>query len=160
MPQPILIEPLSDIPIRVERLADVAPHVILLQAIPGPPGPTSLARTAMAINIDATFAPFLPGDKADLAVPFNGTIVGWQAFAWPAGNVTVDIRRTAFAAFPPGPADSITNGDPIELVGASKGEGDAASWLTGLSEGDVLRYTVLTNDTIRRLSVALFVERD
>lgn len=160
MSEPIIVEPVSDEPILVEKLTSSAPSIIVIDTIPGLPGPVSMAKTCIAVVVDAGLVPLLPGDKADLPVPFTGVVTGWMALAFPAGNVTVDIQRAPFAAFPPGPADSITNGDLITLAGSSAGEGDAATWDAGLSEGDVLRYSIVTSDTIRRLTIGLFVERD
>jgi hypothetical protein len=155
---PLVIERLSNEPILVEPLTSGAPIVVLLPSGPGPFGPISMAKTAMTIIVDGLGGVIMPGIKADLPAPFNGRITGWELLGDLAGAVTVDIQigrpleAVAFA--------SICGGNQPSLTAVDAGAGDAVGWNSDISNGDVVRYIIDDVQTIRRLSIALFVERD
>jgi hypothetical protein len=156
--EPIIVEPIANEPIYIEPLVSSAPAVVAIASSPGPFGPVSLAKTTIAVTIDGQGTVLTPGVKADLPTPFNGRITGWQLIGDLNGNAVVDI----LVGDPVNdvPYSSITGGNEPELTAVDAAVGDALGWNAQISEGDVLRYQLVTVDTIRRLTIALFVERD
>jgi hypothetical protein len=155
---PIRIERLFRQPLNVEPLMTGAPNVIAIGGMVGPFGPVSMAATTVAITIDGGGNVIIPGDKADLPINWNGKITGWMLISDLAGNASVDI----LVGDPVNgiPYASITGGNTLDLTAVSAAAGNVAGWNPDLSSGDVLRYHVASLNTIRRLTVALFVERD
>lgn len=160
MSEPILVAPLADEPIFVQHLAGGAPNVIVIENIPGPPGAISLAATTMAVTIDGQGGVIVPGMKADLPIGFDGELTGWAVLGDLAGDLEMDILLGRPFDPVPVPYSSIVAGNPPELIATDVMQGDVVGWTIALSEGDVLRYTVVSAAIVRRATVALFVERD
>lgn len=136
-----------------------APAVVVVASSPGPIGPVALVATAMTVIVDGGGSVILPGVKADLPVPFDGEIVGWELIGDLAGDVEVDILRgrpvdgVPFAGITGGAANR------PKLTAVAADDGDALGWDVVLSNGDALRYSVISAQTVRRLTIAIFVER-
>lgn len=150
----INVEPLAVTPIFIEG----GMQVIALNSSPGPFGPISLAVTTMAIICDGGGTPIIPGFKADLPAPFTGRVTGWELLGDLAGNAVVDIL--VGQPLTGGPFVSITAGNKPHLTAVDAAAGDALGWTPELSPDDVVRYVVQSADTVRKLTIALFVERD
>jgi hypothetical protein len=155
---PLIIERLDRRAIFIEPLMSGAPNVIALGAMPGPFGPVSMTAATLAIIIDGNGNVIIPGVKGNLPVSWSGKIIGWEMIGDLAGSTVVDILKgDPVHAIP---YASITGGNKPELTAVDAAQGDVAGWDIDLLPGDVLRYSVESLSTIRRLTVALFVERD
>ena len=98
------------------------------------------------------------GVKAELPVFFNGTIVGVELLADVSGSCVVDIQKSTYGGFPT--TATIVDGSKPTLSSAIKYLDQTLSgWTTGLSDGDVLRFKIDSISSIKRLSVALKVQR-
>jgi hypothetical protein len=157
---PIRVERLSDTPIRVMSLYPGGQQTINIGAMAGPPGPLAERKVPIPFLIEsAGGAPISPGIKGDLFIPYDCTIVEWWMFGDQAGNMVVDILRDVPGAFPPGVGDSIVGGTPPKLINQSVRSGDAADWQKVIPANSVLRYSILSADTLQRVTIELIVER-
>jgi hypothetical protein len=98
-------------------------------------------------------APISAGNKGDITLPFDGRITGVKLIADQAGDVVVDVLKSAFPAVP---AVSITNGSKPTLVGAvTYSDVALAGWTTGFLKNDVLRVVVDSAAVVERVTVSL-----
>jgi hypothetical protein len=158
MSDPITVVPLSPKPILVEPIGGGAPTVVVVSGGSGPFGPVSMAVSTIAVTIDGQGTVIVPGDKADVPINWNGRITGWELLSDLAGGAVVSIKKAR--PLEAAPYASITNGDDPSLIAVAAAAGDALTWDADLIAGDALRISVVSLNTIRRLTVALFVERD
>lgn len=150
----ILVQPLTQGPILVTPYLPGAPTVIALESIPGPPG---ASLSAIELTVDAGVTAIGPGVKTDVTVEHDHVITGWRMVADRVGDLDMDISMTSFDNFPAGFA-SIDGGN-LSMTGAEKAEGGTLGWMTTIPARSILRYTVLSASLIRRVTVALKVER-
>jgi hypothetical protein len=98
------------------------------------------------------------GVKVELPVFFNSTIVGVEMLADVSGSCVVDIQKGTYGGFPT--TATIVDGSAPTLSSAIRYLDQTLSgWTTGLSDGDVLRFKIDSISSIKRLSVALKVQR-
>lgn len=95
-----------------------------------------------------------------LQVPANYTLTGWQAFAYPAATIVMDVWVETFPTLPT-VADSITSGSPISISAASSNTGTVAGWTTTtIDRGDWMAFSLTTNDVATFISVQLQAEKN
>lgn len=131
----------------------------------GPPGPPG----ADAIGIEATLTfiiegggiPITPGAKPGLDdLPFNAEILSWTLTGDPAGSIVIDLLRSSFAAYPPGPGDSITGTEQPELMAALASQSNTlAGWNLVIAKGDSIVPDVISATTIERATLTVRVRR-
>ena len=98
------------------------------------------------------------GIKADLYVPFSGTIIGVTLLADQTGSVVLDVWKKAYANYPPLLADTITAAAKPTLSAAVKyRDTTLAGWNLAVSAGDCLRLNFDSVATITRLFVGFDV---
>lgn len=154
MSDPIIIERLTNEPIVIEG----GPSIIVLDTNSGPFGPVANVSTAITLVVDGAGNVIIPGVKADLPVDWTGSIIGWMLLGDLAGSATVDILKgDPINAVP---YASITGGAGPSMTAVDAAEGTVVGWTPDLAPGDVLRFQVVSLSTIRRLTIALFVERN
>lgn len=101
------------------------------------------------------------GVRADISIPFNGTITGVRLLADQTGSCVVDIWKDTYANFPPTDADSITASATPTLSSASKYEDTTLTgWTTDIDAGDILRFNIDSVTTITRLTIQLTILKD
>jgi len=127
----------------------------------GPTGPTGLGeKTTVQIIIGNGVDAITTGIWGDIRVPFAGTITGVTILADQAATAAIDIWVDSYANFPPTNADSITAAAPPSLTAAAKNEDTTLTgWTTALSEGDILRFNVDSNDVATRITLSLAITR-
>jgi hypothetical protein len=154
---PIVIERLSVAPILIEPLMDGALSIIAISTMPGPFGPVALQEIAIDLIVDGQGAAILPGVKADIPINWAGTISGWKLVGDQTGSCVVDILKgdPVHAV----PYASIVGGSGPSMTTVEAAEGGTVGWATDIEPGDILRFQVVSISSIRRLTVALFVER-
>lgn len=111
----------------------------------------------------ANDAGILPGVKGFYPVPFDCTISYWTLMADQVGSVVFDIYKTAFAAAPPGPDDTIItlSAERPALVGSRLNlDRRLAGWNIQLFRGDILAIDVLSADRVSSVTLSLFVTRN
>lgn len=119
------------------------------------PDPLIWKRT-LIIVIDGLGAEILPGIAGDAAVHFDCEIAGWRLLADQAGDIVVDVWKTAYAGFPPTVADSITAADLPTLSGVDHDEDTTLTgWTTDVDPGDVFRFNVDSCSGITRATLTL-----
>lgn len=98
------------------------------------------------------------GIKADIYVPFSGTIIGVTLLADQTGSVVLDVWKKAYANYPPLLADTITASAKPTLSSAVKyRDTTLTGWNTSISAGDCLRLNFDSAGTITRLFVGFDV---
>lgn len=100
------------------------------------------------------------GIAADLAIPFDCTILSYLALADQTGSIQVDVWKAAEADFPPTNADSITASAPVAITASNKrADVTLTGWTTAISAGDILRFNIDSVTSITRLTISLRVSR-
>jgi len=120
-----------------------------------------VTESSVVLNIASgayTIAPGLKGATGKL--PMDGTITEATLLADKAGNVTVDIWKSSYAGYAPSVADSITGGNPMQLVSSIKTSNTVLTgWDTAVAKGDILLFHVSNPLTIGFLALTLNIER-
>jgi len=97
------------------------------------------------------------GSFCDVFVPYGFRATRWTLLAGQAGDVSIDVRAAAYAAYPV--SGSITAGTPPALTGAEKAQGSTlAGWAT-VDGPSTVRFIVTAAAGIRRVSLILEVDR-
>jgi len=127
----------------------------------GPTGPTGLgANTTVQVVIGNGTDIISAGIWGDVQVPFDGTITGVTLLADQAATAVIDIWVDTYANFPPTNADSITAAAPPTLTAANKSNDTTLTgWTTALSDGDILRFNVDSNDVATKITLNLEITR-
>lgn len=100
------------------------------------------------------------GIKGDLEVPFDCVIQEVTMLADQTGSIEMDIWRDEYANFPPTVSDSIVGANPPKIVSDLKSKDTALSgWTREITAGDILRFNVNSATTIRRVTIALKVQK-
>lgn len=120
-----------------------------------------LARSAdVAFIIDGGDAAITTGIKGDLEIPFACTIISARLFADQIGSIVIDIWKDNYTNFPPTGADSITASAKPTLSSAQKSQDTTLTgWTTALTAGDILRFNVDSVNTVRRVTLSLYVTK-
>jgi hypothetical protein len=116
----------------------------------------------LGITIDGAGANITTGVKGYVRVPYNCTITKAEMVANDNGDVTVEIWKDSYAAFPPTSGDSIYGGTAPSITGNIKSTDSLLSgWATSLSEGQYLAFNVPTASTgsLTRVTLTLAVTR-
>ena len=116
----------------------------------------------LGITIDGAGANILSGVKGFLRVPYNCTITKAEMVANDVGNVTVQVWRDTYAAFPPTSADLIYGTTPPTITASNKStDSTLSSWNTSLTEGEYLAFNVPSSSTgsLYRVTLVLVVNR-
>jgi hypothetical protein len=125
----------------------------------GPPGPSSSCFPTA--SFDGGTANIASGAFCDLFVPFGFNITRATLLADEAGTFQVDVRSVPFAAFPPGPGDSICGGNAPALIGSNRvQDGVLSGWTTAVPAGSVIRFVVTASAGVRRATLTLEGARD
>lgn len=113
--------------------------------------------------IDGGGSAITSGIKADIMVPYNCTVLGWDIVGDASGTIQVDIWKDTYANFPPTVADTITGTEKPALSSAQKNQDTSlSSWTTSLTRNDWLRINVDSSPapaTVTRVTVVIRVKR-
>lgn len=115
----------------------------------------------LQIIIDGGGSAITTGIKADLVVPYNCTVIGWDILGDASGSIVIDIWNDTYANFPPTVADTITGTEKPTLSSAAKNQDVAlSSWTTTLTRNDILRFNVDSASTVTRVTLSLRIKRN
>ncbi|MEY3400443.1 MAG: hypothetical protein RLZZ86_40 [Cyanobacteriota bacterium] len=115
----------------------------------------------LQIVIDGGGSTITTGVKADLVVPYNCTVLGWDILANASGSIVVDVWKDTYANFPPTVADTITGTEKPTLSSAQKNQDTAlTSWTTTLTRNDILRFNVDSATTVTRVTLSIRIRRN
>jgi hypothetical protein len=104
--------------------------------------------------------PITAGVKADVEMPFAGTITAARLFADQTGSIVVDVWKDTYANYPPTVADTITAAAKPTLSSADKYQDTTLTgWTTAFAAGDTLRINVDSATTVTRVTLAFRVAR-
>lgn len=100
------------------------------------------------------------GVKKKIYVPFDCTILGWDAVADQTGSIVVDIWNKAYASLPATVSDTIAGTEKITISSGIKGQDlTLTTWTTSLTKGTWLYFNVDSVTSIHELTIALRVKR-
>jgi hypothetical protein len=98
------------------------------------------------------------GVKADVTVPYGGTITNWTLLADQVGSVVIDIWKDSYANYPPIVGDTITGTTKPTLSSAQKASNaPSGDWNATIVAGDTLRFTIVSISSVTRLNLTLTV---
>lgn len=114
----------------------------------------------LQIIIDGGGSAITTGVKADLLVPYNCTVLGWDIFGDASGSIVIDVWKDTYANFPPTVADTIAGTEKPTLSSAVKNQDTAlSSWTTALTRNDILRFNVDSASTVTRVTLSIRIKR-
>lgn len=111
---------------------------------------------SIELIIDGQGGVISTGVKADIEVPFSGTVTAWRLVANAAGSIVVDVLSAPFASFPASAA-SIWGGSKPTLASAQSAQATGLSIV--VTAGDWWRFNVDSAATITRVTIAITIAR-
>lgn len=117
--------------------------------------PVNSTLREVSFSLDGQGSPITSGGTWYLAaVPFAGTITGWNIVADISGSIVVDVWKTNAAV--PTVANTITASALPTLSSAQAAFGGAVTgWTTAVAVGDVFAFHVNSAATLTKLSLTL-----
>lgn len=131
---------------------------VTLSYIPGS------AQFPIGAVFDAGTSAISGSPSVDVPCPASGTLVSWTLLADVAtGNATIDVLKSTYSGFA-GSLASIVNvgsgGVKPALSGVIKNtDSSLAFWTTSITAGDIIRFTVDSSTTKKRLEIQLLYTR-
>lgn len=120
---------------------------------------TNQNRRTIALTLDGGSTAISTGVKADVRIPYSGTITGWQIVGTPSGSIVIDVWKDSYTNHPPTVADTIAGSEKPTLSSATKNEDTAlGTWNTALTAGDWLRFNVDSASTVTRVQLHIQVD--
>lgn len=142
---------------------DIDTNIVTYGDIGGWPSGTSLhtvlsgvavRTTSVSVVIYGGVGVITTGSKATFEIPIDVEIVAARLVGDVIGSLTVDIRRSTWATFPP--TASICGGNPPSFSGARTYQDTTLTgWTTALSAGDWLSVYVSSAATVTQATVSL-----
>jgi|TARA_B100001996_G_scaffold316303_1_gene259341 hypothetical protein len=112
-----------------------------------------LTRTVNYV-IDSGSLPMQPGDKGKLVIDVTGKIENIRVLSDQTGDIVFDISKCTYADYPS--FNSITAAQRVQLTNSDKYFDDVLNnWTTTIVAGDILNFSVISVNTIRRLLISL-----
>lgn len=122
-------------------------------------GTTNQNRRSITLTLDGGGSVITTGIKADVRVPYSGTITGWEIVANASGSIVIDVWKDTYANFPPTVADTIAGTEKPTLSSATKNQDTSLStWTTSVTAGDWIRFNVDSVSTVTRVHLSIQVE--
>jgi hypothetical protein len=102
-----------------------------------------------------------PVNLTNVVIPEACKIVGVYVLTQGgAGSCLIDIRKTTFAAFPPGTGDTIVAAAAPEIIAGVKYYDTALTdWLIDLAPDDILQFVLSSSSSFTVINVALVLQR-
>lgn len=119
---------------------------------------SSTSTRAVGVTFDGSGSPITALSKADVRVPYAGTITAVTMLADQVGSMVIDIWKDTYAAFPPTGADSITAAaKPTITADDQSVDTTLVGWTTAITANDCLRFNVDSCATITRCTLILTI---
>jgi hypothetical protein len=122
----------------------------------------TLTKKCITVTIDNGAVAITPGVKCNFKLPYNFTVSKVTAVAETVsgdgvGDITIDVWKSTFAAFPPTAGNSVTGATPIRITNSNKSQ-DASlvDWNKAWLVDEMLRFNVVSCVDIKR--VELFID--
>ncbi len=120
--------------------------------------PATANVSSLGITISGAGSTITTGTKGFLYVPYACTINSVTLLADASGSIVIDIKKAAYASFPP--SSSIVASAPPTLSGAQSSQDvTLTGWTVAVAAGDVLAFSVTSATTVQQVSLALKVTR-
>lgn len=135
-----------------------ATNNVWVPVVPAGGATTNQNRRAIYLVLDGGGQAITTGVKADVRVPYSGTITGWELVANASGSIVIDVWKDTYANFPPTVADTIAGTEKPTLSSAIKNQDTAlTTWTTAVTAGDWIRFNVDSASTVTRVALAIMV---
>lgn len=122
-------------------------------------GTTNQNRRSITLTLDGGGSVITTGIKADVRIPYSGTITGWEIVANASGSIVIDVWKDTYANFPPTVADTIAGTEKPTLSSATKNQDTSlSSWTTSVTAGDWIRFNVDSVSTVTRVHLSIQIE--
>lgn len=122
-------------------------------------GTTNQNRRSITLTLDGGGSVITTGIKADVRIPYSGTITGWEIVANASGSIVIDVWKDTYANFPPTVADTIAGTEKPTLSSATKSQDTSLStWTTSVTAGDWIRFNVDSVSTVTRVHLSIQIE--
>lgn len=113
---------------------------------------------SISLTLDGGGSVITTGVKADVRIPYSGTITGWEIVADTSGSIVIDVWKDTYANFPPTVADTIAGTEKPTLSAATKNQDTSLStWTTTVTAGDYLRFNVDSVSTVTRVHLSIMI---
>lgn len=142
-----------------ERVLTAGANIAFTDAGPGGTLTVDASITkAVGVTFDGGGSALVVNSKADIRVPYAGTITAVTMLADQSGSAVVDIWKDTYANYPPTAADSITAAaKPTISADDQSVDTTLTGWTTAITANDCLRFNVDSCSTITRLTLILTV---
>lgn len=111
---------------------------------------------SISLTLDGGGSVITTGVKADVRIPYSGTITGWELVANTSGSIVIDVWKDTYANFPPTVADTIAGTEKPTLSSATKNQDlTLSTWTTTVTAGDYLRFNVDSASTVTRVHLSI-----
>lgn len=125
----------------------------------GSGGTNNQNRRSITLTLDGGGSVITTGIKADVRIPYSGTITGWEIVANASGSIVIDVWKDTYANFPPTVADTIAGTEKPTLSAATKNQDTSLStWTTSVTAGDWIRFNVDSVSTVTRVHLSIQIE--
>lgn len=123
------------------------------------PGALSENNIDCGLFIDGASAVISSGEVGVLPVDFNGTVVGWTVLSLQSATTVLNVYKSTYANYP-SMTSMVGAGTKPGTSTAYKNKGGTADWgVTTISNGDILRFVVESNDLSQGIGIALKILR-
>lgn len=132
---------------------------VWVPVVPAGGATTNQNRRTIYLALDGGGSAITTGVKADVRIPYNGTITGWELAADVSGSIVIDVWKDTYANFPPTVADTIAGTEKPTLSSATKNQDTTlTTWTTTVTAGDWIRFNVDSASTVTRVSLSIMVD--
>ena len=123
-------------------------------------GDLRLVSGSIQCTIDGGGQTITTGIKADVKMPYAGTITGWSLLSDVSGSIVIDVWKSNQAGYPPTVANTITGSEKPTLSSQlSNQDLTLTTWTTSFVEGDILRFNVDSVSICTRVHLSIQVTK-
>ena len=116
----------------------------------------NMRTSTVGIIIDGGGSAITTGEKAEILIPFSGSIQSWALLADRSGSITVDIWKSTYATYPPTASNSIVASEkPFISASVKNTSSSLAGWTASINKNDTLKFYVSASSTIQRVNLTL-----
>jgi hypothetical protein len=128
--------------------------------VPAIDSTSAILQAIIPVVFDGGGSAIAAARQVDVEIPFNCSIQSVRMFADTTTTTVIDIWKDTYALYPATNVDTITASAVPTITTAVKSEDvTLTGWTTTMSQGDVLRFNVDSNDNATRVTLSLVVIR-
>ena len=110
--------------------------------------------------IQGGLTPIEAGVKGDIVLPFDCELKEVVLLANETGSIEIDIWKRDYEGYPANETHSITDNNNLIITNSDKIKEDTLTgWTKTFNKGDILRFNVVSCSLIKRVNIALLLEK-